>query len=196
MSAPVRPSAVIAAIVSRLQAALPDEAVEVRAHDGEFLLTGGKDGLTVRSPGILVACLGFPSVMPRDFEPPAARAHFVAVCHARTAKPDDDQATAGDVAMDLAAMVMGIVQNEIWKDGDGNPVVCARAEKISASNELDEKVKAKGIRVWCVQWLQGIEMPAHADVMDSLNRLAAINLLFEMGDEDTPDQEALQEFPE
>jgi hypothetical protein len=167
MTAPA-PSAVMDEIVSVLRTKLGATAQEVQTCDSDFGEDGAlKDFLTVADPGVLICCLGMPLV-PQDFGPPVAAARFLALCLARVPNMTA-QDSPGDVAMDLAAMVAGIVDGERW-----NNKAVGRATKVTPHNENALKTKLKGVSVWSVAWQQNIEIQT-ATVAPTFNNLRRIN---------------------
>lgn len=194
------PSTVLSSIVTTLRTRL-GAGFTVKTHDGA-LGADGKDKVTFDSPGVLVTCLGWPSLAEDDGPPGTVRAHFVAFCHARAADSANGQVTSGMVAMDLAHVVTGIVRTERW---GVPPTTVKDAEKLRASNEFSNALDQKGIRVWAVQWLQEVELELEVDT-ETLNRLAGITMKFAVVDEgnpddnefedDTSDEQADVDFPE
>lgn len=186
MALPPAPSSVVDSIVSVLRTKLGAEVVHVSAHDGDFDFWDNGDGKVAKTfptPCVLVCCLGFP-VVPLDFGNPIGDATFVAVCMARTPKKGEAQDTPGDVAMDLAGLVGGIVEGEKWQGK-----ATQRATKIRPRNENGLKTRLKGVSVWTVAWNQVIELQT-AVTEATYNDLRKIHFKFAMGDANTPDVEA------
>jgi hypothetical protein len=151
MTAPA-PSAVMDAIVSTLKTKLGDAVVDVQTHDSDFGEDGAlKDLITMADPGVLLCCLDL-QVEPRDYDPPVANAMFVALCLARVENLPA-QNSPGDVAMDLAGIVTGIVTGELW-----GGKATRRAQKVRARNENALKTRLKGVSVWSVTWTQQVEL--------------------------------------
>lgn len=151
MAAPA-PSSILDEIVAVLRTKLGASAREVRTHDFDFTDESAlKDLVNLTDPGVLVCCLAMP-IEETDYDPAIANATFLALCIARV-QESTAQDTPGDVAMDLAGLVSGIVRGERW-----NGKAVKRAYKIRALNDNAQKLRLKGISVWSVVWQQQIEV--------------------------------------
>ena len=177
------PSAVLAAVVARLATLLGSD-VSVEANPGQF---EGKDFVTNTPAAVLVTCVGLPVDHEQDYEPPTANADFAAFVLVRAAEHPKSQ---GDVAMDLAALVVSHVSRETWSG-----LAAQRATRVRARNLYSRALKDEGLTAWAVTWSQAIELTP-PDTAGVLHRLAEIHTTFAMGDASTPDVSHTQQFPE
>lgn len=193
------PSLVLKCIAATLSASL-GSGFSVAVHDGD-LGADGKEFVTLKSPGVLVACLGWPKLTDEDSGSAAVLARFVAFCHARLpdagADAPETGRTSGMVCMDLAHVVTGIVRTSMWPTADdadppSEPTAGGAAEAIRATNEFTNALAQKGIRVWPVQWLQRVELEPETDAAD-LNRLAGIDIHIAVVDESNPDDDEFED---
>lgn len=179
------PSVVLDAIVTRLTTLIGSNALSIKAHDGNF----GSDQLaniTLNVPGILLVCTEMPLV-PQDYEPPTAACRFIALC---VAKNGASSKSKGDVAMDLASLVLGHVSRERWSNN-----CIGQATRVSAVNMTNHMSLDKGTALWAVSWTQNIELTP-PDLDSILNRLAEINIDIYQGEEESPGTQLQLLFPE
>jgi hypothetical protein len=178
-----QPSKVLAAIVRTLREEL-GQAVAVRTISGQF----GADLTdlnTLPAPGVYVAPLRMPS-SPRDYDPPATTARFMALCVARDPRPSLQEITRDDVALNLAALVQSIVIGSRFPDGAGEPTMFGAAFNVASVNSFDANLARKGLALWRVEWSQEFELTAR-DQADTLVKLREIHMTARVGDADTAD---------
>jgi hypothetical protein len=188
-----------------LKTRLATAAVDVRSFDGRFGTSDGKNTVTVKAPGVLVAMLGFDEE--DDQDPIEVTGKFFAACITRTpsaAVVDGPIRPPSDVCSDLASLVLRIVKSERWKDTDGMPVCIGRAQRARAGNDYTNALTDKGHSAWAVTWNQRFQLDA--DISDAeLVRLRRIFYTLAMGpgdtldeqlENDTPDIDIQVEFPE
>ena len=184
------PSQVLDAIVARLKSALEPTAdqlahatprVHVRAID-DTAIADITDFTTVPMPAVLVTCVGMPAVA-RDFGPTTVDAQFVARCIATRSQ---SSASRGDVAMDLAAFIASVVDEEVWRDALGQPTTLSRATRLGARNVGSRELVTKGVSMWIVTWNQQIELTAR-DRDGILRALRKLHIAVEIPGGASPD---------
>lgn len=184
--------------------------VDVRVFDGRFG-GDGKDHVTVKAPGVLLAVLGFDE--DGDQEPVEVDAKFFAVCITRdhAAAAADPEATVERarrephaVCADLAAQVTRVVKRQLWTDLDSRLTCIGRATRVKASNDYTNALSMKGHSAWAVTWNQKVQLDARFTTADLVN-LSGIDFTLAMGpgdtieeqrDNDTPNIEIQVDLPE
>jgi hypothetical protein len=176
-----QPSVVLDAIATNLRTLLGPAALDVRVVDSSLTIEH-PDVVAAKSTAVLVACPSFK--VAAEYEPPTATCRFAAVLVVKLPK-GSSQASRGDVAMDLAALVGSHVGRENWG-------VCAsQAEDVRVRNLNSPDMN---IVLWGVEWTQKIQLDAKLNP-ELLNRLGSIHITYAMGGPDTPEHSSIQEFP-
>jgi hypothetical protein len=146
---------------------------------------------TFTAPAIVVSCAGFTEL---EAETGLYRASFLARCYARVPRgPAVPVDSSGDVAMDLAVVVARVVDQTIWEDESGLPVVARRAERLQVRNRTTRQVHQAEGSLWLVTWEQLLEI-APADLTGILRAFRHLHIQFAMGTADTPDVGAIVEL--
>jgi hypothetical protein len=178
-----------------LRTRLSTAAVDVRSFDGRFG-ADGKDFVTVKAPGVLVACLGFAEQ--DDQIPVEVDAQFFAVCITRT--PDNAGAsgahrTPADIAAVLATLVTRIVKTERWEDSDDIATTSGPATRVRASNDYTNALSMKGMSAWAVTWNQRVELDPEITEAE-LTNLTTLFFTLAMGPDGTAEEQEADDTPD
>lgn len=164
-----QPSVMLDAIVSRLAARLQPSLVApatpnitVRQVD-DTATVDLSEYMTVQSPGVYVTCLSAPE-LGRDVGPLTVEAQWMARCYARLGLPPAEAgkpgSSRGDVAMNLAALVASIVDEEMWLGLDAKPTAHRAAQRVTLTNRGSRDLATRSLSLWIVTWTQPLELTA------------------------------------
>jgi len=189
-----QPSKVLDAMVARIRAVLEPTNDQLahgtpRVHVGVVDDAGLADVVeykTVPVPSVLLSCTALPSVA-LDYGPTTVEGQFIARCFSRSgASAAGVVQSRGDVAMDLAALVSSLVDEEVWPDAEGRPTALSRATRLLARNLGARELSGRGLSLWVVSWSQRIELtPLDRDGV--LRALRRIHLDMHIPGGDAPD---------
>lgn len=191
-----QPSKVLDAMVARIRAALEPTSDQLahgtpRVHVGVIDDAGLADVTeyhTVPVPSVLISCTALPAV-PVDYGPMVAEGQFIARCFARSgAHAAGLVRSRGDVAMDLAALVSSLVDEEVWPDAEGRPTALSRATRVGARNLGARELSGRGLSLWLVSWNQRVELTP-LDREGVLRALRRIHLDVDIPGGTSPDAE-------
>lgn len=178
------PSTYLDKVAEILDYALPAE-VNVEVIDRLFG-TRDADYVTIPYPSVLIACARMK--FEGQYNPPVATGEFVAACISRLDETTGDLASAGDVAMNLAALVAANVEGQRWEGLGFSSVRNLRVETLQSM-----RLSEKDLNGWAVRWEQDFEVTFAGPDAEQFKKLG---ITIAMGDANTPDAEAEYVRPE
>jgi hypothetical protein len=146
-----------------------------------------RDVMTVPYPSVLLACRRV--TLDGQYQPPVATGQFAAVCLSRFEdQTEAEEVTAGDSAMNLAALVAAYVESERWEG-----LAFSSASRVRIDTLASQQLTEKEISGWAVLWDQDFEITLPAAPAEQFSKLGIVAI---MGDANTPDVEGLYVRPE
>lgn len=160
------------------------QPVDVQVTDR--MLDDVADVVTFRAPAVVISCTGLGEA-DRSLGSLSAPANLVARCYARLpVGPSDTKTSAGDVAMNLAALVAQIVEEAPFRDADGKDLSIRAPSNVRIMNRTVEAIAQRGHAMWSVTWSQRIELTPR-DRTAALHAFKRLHIDIEMQGQ-APDQ--------